>query len=458
MVYPNVLMSLSVFSSVASLIGAMAMTTMTTSTVTTTTLPNGLPMHSGKLPNGLQIYIVENHNAPVFTFQTWFRVGSKDEKTDPKLNATGLAHFFEHMMFRGTKNTPDGEFDRILTRNGVSNENATTWLDRTNYFESMPSKHLELVMQLESDRMANIVIDQKLLDTERGAVLGEYAMGKDDPGNVASELLFETAYTLHPYRYSVIGTEQEIKRFSKEEAEYFYRTYYAPNNATILIVGDVDPVHAMSLITKYYGTCRPQPLGHQRPPVEPAQTAMRSVSFEHAQHEQPKILIAYHVPEATHQDMPTLMILQSMLTSGEGSILSSKWVNAGLSVNVSGELVMLKDPGLFTISAEVRKGHAPDELLTAMDSELLRIADAANDISGEVMRARNQFLLSVYKSWDGNESLAGFMGEYIITAGTPLYAFYFVSTAEKITPDAVKAAAAKYLVQSNRTVVIGKSK
>src|SRR5690606_6467320 len=135
-----------------------------------------------------------------FTYQTWFQVGSKHEKLDPKIRATGLAHLFEHMMFRGTSTRGDGEFDRILTRSGLYDGNATTWLDRTNYYQSLPKDQLELVMTLEADRMRNLVIDQATLDTERDAVLGELAMCLDDPDTVAYEKLFEQAFTVHPYR------------------------------------------------------------------------------------------------------------------------------------------------------------------------------------------------------------------------------------------------------------------
>ena len=156
-------------------------------------------------------------------------------------------------MFRGTPRHPDGQFDEILTRNGVQDENATTWLDRTNYYQSLPTSKLELVLQLESDRMANLKIEQGLLETEKSAVLGEYRMGLDDPTMMAYEHLYATAFEIHPYRYTTIGTEAEISGFSVETANYFYRKYYSPNNATLILSGDVDPETASALVEKYYG-------------------------------------------------------------------------------------------------------------------------------------------------------------------------------------------------------------
>jgi zinc protease len=417
-------------------------------------LPNGRPVSHYQLGNGLQIYCVENHSAPVFTFQVWFKVGARDEKLDPRLNATGLAHFFEHMMFRGTPSFADGEFDRILTRNGVDNENATTWLDRTNYYESLPSEKLELVVQLESDRMVNLVINQELLDTERGAVLGEYHMGLDDPESVAYDKLYETAFTTHPYRYTTIGTEEEIRRFTKEDAEYFYRKYYAPNNATILMVGDVNPAQAIAVIEKYYGGIPSQVIDRIPSPVEPPQIHERPVQFRHPQLRQEKLFLGYHTPEASHADQPALLVAQSMLTLGEGALLQSEWVNTGFAVGLNGSLNQLRDPGLFIIGADLQVGHHAEELLGILDRKIGEITEATQ-FAREVERAKNQLLLQIYQQWQENNSLAGFMGEFIASAGDPMVAFAQTAAIEQVTPADVKQVIAKYLVHTNRTVVVG---
>lgn len=416
-------------------------------------LPNGLPAHHFRIHNGLELYVVENHAAPVFTYQIWFKVGSREEKLDPRIQATGLAHLFEHMMFRGTTNYGDGEFDRILTRNGVFDENATTWLDRTNFYESLPRDKLELVIKLESDRMVNLVIDKEILDTEREAVIGELHMEFDDPDMVAYNKLYENAFTIHPYRYTTIGTEEEIRSFTKEKADYFYRTYYSPNNAVIIVAGDVDPQEVVSLVAKYYGAIREQPVPKLDAPSEPAQTAERVVEFRHEQITETKLLLGWHTPRTMHADIAPLLVTESLLTTGEGALLENIWVNQGLAVGISGTLNLFRDPGLLIVGADLQEGKSPTELLNTLDLSLNALA--AEIKPGELERARNQLLLGIYQQWEDNGSLASYMGEFITSAASPLHAFTMVKEIEKVSAADVRRVIATYLIPTNRTVVIG---
>jgi predicted Zn-dependent peptidase len=417
-------------------------------------LPNGLEATRFTLANGLEIHVVENHAAPVFHFQTWFKVGSKDEKLDPNLQVTGLAHLFEHMMFRGTASHGDGEFDRLLTRAGVTDENATTWLDRTNYYQSLPADALELVMELEADRMSRLKIDEATFGTERDAVLGEYRMGLDDPDTVAFELLYGTAFVKHPYRYTTIGTEDEIKGFTKAKAEYFYRTYYSPNNAVIVVVGDVDPQRVRALAEKYYGAGTAQVIPAVTAEPEPPQTLPRQAEFAHAQLTEPKLLVAWHTPEARHADIPALWLLQSLLTNGRGALLENAWVNAGLASSVAGQLDQFEDPGLLTLAADVQLGKEPAELLGALDRVLAGMQNGLTD--AELERARNQLLLNVYDSWKENGELAAFMGEYLASAGDLMFGFGLVERIERVTAAEVRQVAARYLKPTARTTVVGR--
>lgn len=417
-------------------------------------LPNGLPCVQYRLENGLNLYVVENRAAPVFHIQTWFGVGSRDEKLDPRLRRTGLAHLFEHMMFRGTKRHADGEFDEILTRNGARDENATTWLDRTNYYQSLPSSKLELVLELESDRMANLALDHDLLETEKGAVLGEYRMGKDDPSMVAYERLYETAFTAHPYRCTTIGTEEEIQGFTVEEAEYFYRKYYAPDNATILIVGAVDPAEAARLVAKHYGAYAPQAVAKAPAPREPEQVALRRTEFTHAQLTEPKLLVAHHAPEARHPDQPALWVLDSVLTTGMGALLQEAWIDAGITVSADGGLDQFQDPGLHVLSADLQPDRDPEEALAALDRVLAGLGGPG--FADEVERARNQLLLAMLRGMSDNEGIASFMGEYILSAGDPLFAFEQLAAVENVTAEQVLRAARQYFDPARRTVVIGR--
>lgn len=421
--------------------------------VLTDTLPNGLPFHFYKLPNGLRVYIVENHSAPVFTFQLWYKVGSKHEKLDPKIGATGLAHLFEHMMFRGTKNVADGEFDKILTKNGLVDGNATTWLDRTNYYESLPADKLDLVLELEADRMANLQISQEVFDTEREAVLGEYNMGLDDPETVAYDKLYETAFLKHPYRYTTIGTEQEIKSFTREMAMYFYDTYYSPGNASILIVGDVDPKNTVNLIVKHFGQMAEKNVPQFVASPEPPQTIERRVEFKHEQLQSPKLVLGYHTPAVRHADIPALLVAESILTNGESSVLEDVWVNGGLAVGMMGMLNVFEDPGLLLIAADLQPGKTVDELLGSLDTAISKLTQSLKP--AQIARGKNQLLLEIYHQWEENASLANFMGEFIASADHPLYAFELTQKVKDVKLEEVREVISRYLVATNRTVVLG---
>jgi zinc protease len=422
--------------------------------VNTVTLPNGLPGHQHRLANGLDVWIIENHSAPVFTYQTWFRVGSRDEKLDPDLQRTGLAHLFEHMMFRGTSSHPDGDFDRILAERGANDQNATTWLDRTNYYESLPVNALEQVMELEADRMANLALDQKLLDTERDAVLGELRMGLDDPDTVAHEKLYELAYDVHPYRFSTMGTEEEIRSFTPEDARTFYRRYYAPNNAVLLIAGDVDPAGTLRLVQKHYGGIQAQALPVLRAPVEPLQTSEKRAEITHPQLMQARLLIGYHIPETRHPDHAPLLVARSLLSLGDGALLEQAWVNAGLAVEVSGSVNQFREPGLFLLSAELQEGHAPEELIDSLERELSGFK--ASPDSRQIERARNLLLLEIYSQWEDNSSLAAYMGEFISAAGDPMYAFELAKALEQVTASDVVRVLDRHLAPGNRTLLVAR--
>jgi len=421
-------------------------------------LPNGLPLTQYAFPNGLSLYVVENHTAPVFTYETWFKVGSKDEKLDPALKATGLAHLFEHMMFRGTKKFPDGQFDEVLARNGVDDENATTWLDRTNYYQSLPNDKLELAVQLESDRMVNLALDSKLLETEKGAVLGEYRMGLDDPDMVSYDKLYEAAFLVHPYRYTTIGTEEEIKSFTVEMANYFYRKYYAPNNATILVVGDVDPSQVYDLIEKNYGSIAAHPIEFQEAPPEPEQKEARSAEFHHPQLSQIRVLFGYPTVPVSDPDFAPLWLVISALTYGQGAILEEDWVNSGVAISSYGDLNQFKDPGLLILMADLQSDHESEEGIQELETILNKVFTKLGtlEFAQEVIeRSRNQLLLSIYQQCEDNASLASLMGEYISSVGDPTFAFELLKRVESATPQDLIRVVKKYLQPHRRTRVIG---
>ena len=416
-------------------------------------LPNGMPLTQYQLPNGLNIYVIENHSAPVFTYQTWFNVGSRDEKLDPQIGVTGLAHLFEHMMFRGTKQYTDGQFDEILSENGATDENATTWLDRTNYYESLPSSQLALVMGLESDRMMNLAISSSLLETEKSAVVGEYNMGLDDPDTVAYDNLYSTAYTVHPYKYTTIGTEQEIESFTLDQANYFYKKYYSPSNATLLLIGDLNPATVAASAQQYYGGIPALTVTHATAPVEPAQTEERQVTFQHAQLQATRILFGHHIPNVKDPDFPALWILQSALTYGQNALLENAWVNAGIAVSIRGDINQFEDPGLFIVGADLQAGKQLSDAETAFNQVIAGIV--TNGADSIINRARNQLLLHIYSQMEENGAMASFLGEYLPTTGDPVFGFNLITAIGNVTSADIVRVASKYITATNRTVVVG---
>lgn len=416
-------------------------------------LPTGHPITEARLENGLTIYVIENSSAPVLTYQTWFQVGSRHERLDPLLNRTGLAHLFEHMMFRGTETRADGEFDEILSRNGASDQNATTWNDRTHYYQSVPREKLELVMELEADRMVHLKINDELLETEKGAVVGEFRMIQDEPDQVAYDHLYLNAFQVHPYRYGTIGTEEEIKGFTRADAEYFYSTYYSPGNAVLLIAGDVDPKEVLSLTRRHYGPIRSQKVPEVISPMEPPQTQERRVEFRHAQITDPKLLIGYHAPAPGHPDHAALWLLMSQFSLGESCVLKNLWVNSGLASSVSGGLNQFKDPGLLIFSADLQPEKRAESLVQSLDRHVSEMKSA--DFQKAFLRARSQLFLDLYSGLEENSSLASNLGEIIPVLGHPGAYFDLLASLEQVTAQDLERVAREYLIPSRRTTVVG---
>ncbi len=262
---------------------------------------------------------------------------------------------------------------------------------------------------------------------------------------------------MHPYRCPVIGTEDEIQGFTVADAEYFYRKYYSPSHATVLIVGDVDPREVERLLLKHYKNYTAQDVQLVASPTEPMQTSERRVEFEHAQLSAPKLIAGWKVPGIRHSDQAALHVLVALLTLGRGSRLERAWVDARLMVDANGSVDQFRDPGLLTLGGDVQEGRTAQEALIALDHEIAAILstdEAALEV--EVERARNQWLLSVYQSWSDNEGLAAYLGEYLASADDLMLGFERASQIERIRAAQVRDVAQRYLLPANRTVVVGR--
>jgi zinc protease len=419
--------------------------------VKTLKLFNGDKLHEFKLPNGFRVLLVPRHQAQVLTYQVWFDVGSIDEKLDPKLNKTGLAHLFEHMMFRGSEKYPDGVFDQITSRLGAEKQNATTYFYRTNYYESVPSSQLEKMMELEADRMEFLKLDPQLIEKEKGAVVGELRRANDSPSRLAWDELMRTAFQVAPYRYTVLGTEEEIKGFTLEEAQYFYKTFYAPNNGTLIVVGDATEEKLLPLVVKYYGKMKPQAVPKVAMPVEPEQKKERRVTATHKQATSQILMVGYHIPPIDSDEAAPLSLLGTHLSRGREARLRKILVDKGIAVSAFGG--SSARPDLFEFVVSLAEGFTAEQALKIVDKEIRNLQSTVLT-KADMERALNQERLKLYSEISDNSELANSLGEFLMISGNYMRGFEIIEAFDKVKPKDIKAVASRYLIPKNRSVVI----
>ncbi|MBS1243292.1 MAG: putative Zn-dependent protease, involved in pqq synthesis (ppqF), partial [Nitrospirae bacterium] len=311
------------------------------------------------LPNGLKVLLKEEHKSPVVTFQVWYRVGARNER----LGKTGMSHLLEHMMFKGSKKYGPKQFSQVVQRNG-GNDNAFTSKDYTAYFENLAADRLEIAMDLESDRMQNLLLDPKEFLSERDVVKEERRMRyEDDPTQTMVEQMMATAFSAHPYQWPVIGWMADIGNITREDLEKHYRTYYAPNNATVVVVGDFDSKKTLALVKKYFGSIPRGPEVPKVGAVEPKQLGEKRVKVKQ-EAELPAIYAGYKVPNLTSADSHALNVLQGILSSGKSSRLYRSLVyDKQIALYAGGDYDDVStDPNLFYVYAGIMPGKSEDEV------------------------------------------------------------------------------------------------
>jgi zinc protease len=348
--------------------------------------PRASPVVAATLDNGLRVLLLEDHRSPIVTVQTWYRVGSRNEAR----GATGIAHFLEHLMFRGTAKYGPGVFARLVERNG-GQDNAFTSQDVTSYYVNIAADKLDLVLDLEADRMHNLQLDPKIIDSEREVVIEERrTRTEDDPGGFLGEEVSATAYRAHPYGQPIIGWMVDLKRITPDQIRAFYRTYYVPNNAILVAVGDFKGADVLAKVKAAFG---PIPRGATPPPVlatEPPQLGARRVSVQKPA-ELPIVYMGYPVPNHTSADAPALEVLSVVLAGGRSSRLYRGLVyERQLALEAGGDYSYFSiDPNLFWFYATPLPGQTAEtlekELLAEM--ERLRTEPVTEE---ELTRAKNQ--------------------------------------------------------------------
>jgi zinc protease len=399
-----------------------------------------------RLANGLQLVVWPDHNIPNVALHNWVRVGSRNEHD----GGTGLAHFFEHMMFNGTRRRAQGEFDRLMEEQGGSN-NAYTSQDVTVYQDWFPSSALEMVFDLESDRIANLAFDPAVVENERKVVYSERRLRVDD-SNAAllDEQMQAAAFQVHPYRIPTIGWPADIQSWTLADLQTFYRTYYAPNNCTLILVGDVEPEQAFALAQKYFGAI---PMGRSPPAVtavEPEQTAERRVLLKRPG-QNPIVQIAWHAISAADARQPALNLLQTILVGGDAARLHRALVEEQeLAVAIGGGWPEGFDPHVFTLQATLPEDGSPESLRSALDAELARLLQSGVS-EAELQRAKNMVTADFWRGVSTIDGKARMLGDYAVLHGDHRLLFSAPDSYESVTRADVQQVARAVLNPTRRT-------
>lgn len=400
------------------------------------------------LKNGLRVRLVENHDVPTVSYYTFFRVGSRNERP----GITGIAHLFEHMMFNGAAKYGPKEFDRVLESAG-GYSNAYTSNDITAYYEDFASNALETVVDLESDRMRALAITPETLQSEREVVKEERRFRVDnDVLGMLDESLGTLVWKAHPYHWPVIGWMRDLDAITREDALQFFRTYYAPNNAIVVAVGDLDPRKTLALIESYYGDI---PAGPPVPEVvdsEPEPNGERRAQV-HYPSQAPAVMIGYKAPRAKDPDTFVLDVIQSVLSGGDSTRLTKRLVyDEELATNVMVDFGWRIDPGAFVVFAELQPGGDPRKLEKAVYEELASVAkEGVTDL--ELQKAKNTLRAHFLQEIGTNNGRAHNIGNYEVLLGDWRENLRTLERYAAVTNADVKRVAAKYFGDINRSVV-----
>jgi zinc protease len=397
--------------------------------------------------NGLQVLVKPDHSAPVVTFQVTYHVGSRNEVT----GTTGATHLLEHLMFKGSEgfNDPAGNSIKQYLEAVGAGFNATTSFDRTNYFATLGRDHLEGYIAIEADRMRRLWLREADRQAEMTVVRNEFERGENNPESALMKEVQAAVFMAHPYHHNTIGWRSDIEHVPIEKLRAFYNTFYWPNNATVTIIGDIEPAQALRLVNKYYGTIAraPQPI-----PVvyteEPPQMGPRRVTLERPG-QLGHVIIVYKIPAARDADLPAIEVLGSILSDGKGSRLYPVLVDKSLALGTESGAYRLHDPGMFLASVALapEATHEQVEKITLAEIEKVKSAGVT---AVEVERVVRQYRAAEAYARDGTANVASALNEWIAVGDWTLYARYADEMA-KVTPADVQRVAKTYLGHDQST-------
>jgi zinc protease len=409
-------------------------------------------IHQLTLSNGLRALLVENHDSPVVSVEVWYHVGSKDEEP----GKTGFAHLFEHLMYQGTRNLGPEEYSDYIIRYGGL-DNAYTTEDMTVFWESMPSSVLPVALWLEADRMRNLQITDKAFKNEREVVKEERRERFDNqPYGTVVEILYQYAYTVHPYRHMAIGSMEDLDRASVADVQAFYDRYYVPNNAVLVVVGDFDTAQAESLIKQDFAHLSNGPESPGRTahgiPAEPQQTEKRMVKLE-KDVALPAFVEGYHMPADGTSDAYPLRIAAKILSQGESSRIYQRLVyQKQMAVQAESEGNFTEDPNLFFVMVVLNPGYtqAQGEAEIAAELHRLMIEPVSQK---ELEKAKNQVLRDFVISRQSDQSRAEELGYAAVVLKDPGLLDAELDRFLAVTPADIQRVAQKYFVPENVTII-----
>jgi zinc protease len=399
------------------------------------------------LKNGMKVMVHEDHSIPNVAMYIFYRIGARNERP----GTTGISHFFEHMMFNGAKKYGPKQFDVVMEANGGSN-NAYTSQDVTAYQDWFPRTALELIFDMEADRIANLSFDPKIVESERGVIGSERRLGVE--GNnfgILSEQLWATAFTAHPYQWPVVGWMVDIENWKAEDLKHHFEMGYSPSNATMLVVGDITAEEVFKLAEKYI-----EPIAAHAPPPkvttrEPEQIGERRVTVKKFA-QLPIVMMGYHVPESAHPDFYALRVLQTILFSGQSSRMYQRIVDKDqLALFINGGFSFSFDPTLFTISSQPKAGIDPAAIEKAVYEELEKVKNEAVS-DQELEKAKNILLAGFYRSLKTISGKANTLGTYEVFFGDYRKLLSAAEDYNKVTKDDLQRVAKQYFTEKNRTV------
>ena len=401
-----------------------------------------------RLANGFKILLKPNYNVPLISSQVWYKVGSRNEV----LGLTGIAHYLEHIMFKGTETFKKGEIAQaIQLRGGVFN--AFTSDDYTAYFENFSPENLELAIKIESDRMLHSRLNHEEVELERSVIVSELEGRKNNPTNILYEALKANAYQLHSYKNPVIGWREDLENINAKNMREFYETYYKPNNAIAVLVGNFDTKLALELINKYFGgynTPKQDLVATHDIPKEPEQHALKKITIKNGGVTK-QLAIAFHVPELNHEDSPSLSLIADIIFNGMSSRLYPKLVDSGLAIDISGAPEFGIDPGIFRIIVTLNPDGNIEKVEEIIDAELENIKSIIKDEELKIAKAKEEAAF-IYQA-DGVYEEGLQIGYYSVVAHDWTKFATWLDEINKVSAEDIKTVAKKYFKPSNKTIV-----